>query len=300
MKKLAAAAYSRARTFLQAQARPLERARFAQHFEGASARPVLDALAAFRNADGGFGRALEPDLRQPESSPLATETALELLRESGAPASEPLVRGAVLWLVERFEPELPGWRAVSQAAESHPHAPHWAWELHRPGGPWDPVIIPSARVLSHLLHWDGLAPRELVTALELGVRAHVGALRAPVPADSLVYAASVALPELRAHVRALAPESVTREPAAWSGYCAKPLKLAPAPDAPLAEVLAAETAANLDWEIGRQEADGGWSPNWTWQGRFPADWERARREWRGELTLALLRSLRAYGRIEGL
>jgi len=68
MKRLSREAFDRARQFLKTQARPLDRAMFEYRFEGASAESVIAELARFQNDDGGFGRALEPDLRTPDSS----------------------------------------------------------------------------------------------------------------------------------------------------------------------------------------------------------------------------------------
>jgi hypothetical protein len=93
---------------------------------------------------------------------------------------------------------------------------------------------------------------------------------------------------------------VSTDPASFGEYVNKALKLAPLPESLFADVLAGPVATTLDYEIEHQQSDGGWDPNWSWQGAYPAEWEIARREWRGELTLKTLRSLRAYGRIEGL
>ena len=60
-------------------ARLLDRLRFRVLFEGASPEPLVTAIAAYQNADGGFGHALEPDLRGPESEPIPVWTALWLL-----------------------------------------------------------------------------------------------------------------------------------------------------------------------------------------------------------------------------
>ena len=72
MKQLSPEAFCRARHFLKAEARPLDRALFEHRFEKAPAQVVLNALDAYQNEDGGFGRALEADLRTPTSSALAT------------------------------------------------------------------------------------------------------------------------------------------------------------------------------------------------------------------------------------
>jgi hypothetical protein len=300
MKKLSAASYLQAADFLRRHARPLDRARFAHEFEGAPARAVLDALAAFRNPDGGFGRALEPDLRMEKSSALATATALDILAECGASHSEPLVKDAFAWLAAQFDPELSGWRCVPPDVDDFPRAPHWTWELHRPGGPWPHALIPGAWLLSHLSRWPELAPRGVTQAVERAFVRHVTGLTGEIGGDSLFYAASAGVAELAPRLRELALANVTRDPTQWLTYSAKPLKLAPAPDSPLAECLADEVALELDWELGQQAPDGSWLPNWSWQDQWPADWERARREWQGEVTLRMLRSLRAWGRIEGL
>jgi hypothetical protein len=74
---------TRAEQFLSAHARPLERALFARRFRAGPAEPVVAALEAYRNADGGFGRALEPDVRAPESMALHAEVALRALADAG-------------------------------------------------------------------------------------------------------------------------------------------------------------------------------------------------------------------------
>ncbi len=60
-----------ARGFLAGNARLLDRRRSELFFEGGDAAPVLAALGAHRNADGGFGHGLDPDLRSPASQPAA-------------------------------------------------------------------------------------------------------------------------------------------------------------------------------------------------------------------------------------
>jgi hypothetical protein len=155
-------------------------------------------------------------------------------------------------------------------------------------------------LLSHLQHWRSLAPAALVASYTEAFRAHVESLTAPAFGDGLYCASTVYDPRLRAKLRQLALESVNANPAEWGGYVNKPLKLAPLPGSLFADVLAGPVAANLDYEIEQQQSDGSWQPNWSWFGAYEAEWQRARREWCGELTLATLRSLRAFGRIEGL
>ena len=61
--------FEAAADFLAARARVLDRRVFERLFRGGAAQPVRDAVAAYRNADGGFGHALEPDCRAAASQP---------------------------------------------------------------------------------------------------------------------------------------------------------------------------------------------------------------------------------------
>ncbi|MGW7192554.1 hypothetical protein, partial [Streptomyces sp. NPDC054838] len=70
---------ARAERFIWLTARVLEQRRFAFHFLGGDADAVDAALGAYLGADGGYGHALDPDLRGPVSQPLHAAYALRVL-----------------------------------------------------------------------------------------------------------------------------------------------------------------------------------------------------------------------------
>ncbi|MEU9237175.1 hypothetical protein [Streptomyces subrutilus] len=70
---------ARAERFIWLTARVLEQRQFAFHFLGGDADPVDTALGSYLNGDGGYGHALDPDLRGPLSQPLHTAHALRVL-----------------------------------------------------------------------------------------------------------------------------------------------------------------------------------------------------------------------------
>jgi hypothetical protein len=107
--------------FVLANARLLERHRLGVLLHGASAELVLDALRAYRNPDGGFGHALEPDIRAPSSEPSATLHALAVLAEVGA-LEDPMVSGAAAWVASIADNQ-GGVPFSLPAAAAHPHAP---------------------------------------------------------------------------------------------------------------------------------------------------------------------------------
>lgn len=274
--------------FLREHARPLELRAFECLFEGAPHAAFVAALAAFRRDDGGFGNALEPDARAPESQPLFVDYALKSLHQVGARASE-LGAGACAFLRSASEPDgaLP-WLLPSALA--HPRAAHW--ETLRP------PALELTYGIAALLHWLGVEDPWLDTATEtcwsaLGeppeeAHALIGVLH------FLEYAPARPERDARlAHVREIVPR------ARWlslavpvEGYALTPLDIAPRPD-DLARTCFddATIEAHLDALAARQQADGGWPLSWDPPG------EAARAEWRGKWTLDALAILRAYGRI---
>jgi hypothetical protein len=110
-----------AERFVLSNARLLDRHRLAVLLHGGPVAQVLDALRGYRNPDGGFGHALEPDIRAPTSEPSATLRALEVLAEVGA-LDDPMVGEAAGWAASIAEPD-GGVPFSLPAAAAHPHAP---------------------------------------------------------------------------------------------------------------------------------------------------------------------------------
>ncbi len=104
----------------------LDRHRFAHLFLAASEAPVLEALRPYQSEDGGFGNALEPDLRAPVSQPLPVWSALTVLDESDG-FDDPMVMRACDYLqsVARSDGGVP---FVLPSAGPYPRAPWWKTE----------------------------------------------------------------------------------------------------------------------------------------------------------------------------
>src|SRR5437764_11818137 len=79
--------YTKGRAFIIREGRILDQRLAETVFDGAPAEPVVDALRAYQNPDGGFGHGLEPDKRCPDSQPLDVEIALRTLVKAGTDAT---------------------------------------------------------------------------------------------------------------------------------------------------------------------------------------------------------------------
>lgn len=122
--------FRKARAFIYRNARPLDMARWRYHFEGGNREDVLTALVAYQNADGGFGYALEADSFNPNSSPIQTWAACEILREIGfTDSSHAIIKGILRYLDSGadFSEKHNQWLNVVETNNDYPHAVWWSY-----------------------------------------------------------------------------------------------------------------------------------------------------------------------------
>jgi hypothetical protein len=279
-----------AETFIWSTARLVDRHRYAMLFAHGPAEPVGAALSGYQNPDGGFGHALEPDLRAPGSQPGATLYALEMLHEAGLLDGEMATR-ARTWIAEIALPDgnvpsaLPG-------LEGYPHAPWWAATLE--SGESSMLTFGLAGVL----HAGGVTGDEWLARATDWCWQAIDATRQP-SAYWLKYACAFldSVPDAdRAHA-ALSALASGVDPTAIApvggaeGEALRPLDLSPRPGS-RSRALVGERhiEAHLDAVENEQQEDGGWMFDW------PA-WSPAQTAaWRGVVTIRALTWLRDNGR----
>ena len=279
-----------ARTFVRREGRVLEQRLADVVFDGADPAPVVAAVAAYRNDDGGFGHGLEPDKLAPASQPLDVEVALERLVAVGAAAPE-LVSGACDWLatVSRGGAVPIAFASIAD----HPHAVHWD-EI-----PLAPAQNPTASIAGYL-HALGARHAWLDAATEWSFRSlevdgpptEVHALRcvtrllehAPNRARAEAHAPAVAA--------ALPAAALYQEHPAEGAYGLSPLEFARSPHSIARSWFRDDVIdANLDHLERQQQADGGWPIHWV-----PPS-SAAQGAWRAIVTVQALEVLTAYGRL---
>ena len=283
-------ALDHAADFVWRNARLLEQALFALRFAGGSQDQVVSAVLAYRNDDGGFGHALEPDLRGPPSQPIHTELALRALHDADVRDAEvALATCDFLASIAEDDGRVP---SVLPSAAAYPRAAHWeadAWPADSPN--------PTAAVVG-LLRWQGVDHELLDRASEWCW----GRLEQPFEDAHEIVAALTFLDHVADRPRAEAAGPAVAAQAHQAGwftertgatsYTLTPLDLVPTPDSVGSAAFDdALIEAHLDDLASRQEADGGW-PIF-----FDPPSPAAVLEWRGRWTVAALTTLRAYGRL---
>ena len=286
--------FRRAADFIWRNARLLDRHRFAHLFLGAPAAPVVGALRAYQNADGGFGNALEPDKRCPDSQPVDVEVALRILDEIDDEAvwHDSLVERALEFLDRITTPE-GGIPFVLPSVRAYPRAPWWEADDNPPASP-NPTAAIVGLLRKHGVRnpWIDRATDYSWRAVSAGSTEEVHELAAILTFLEYSVDRARAGRELdRIGARLFAAKLVELDPDA-SGYVKKPLDWAPTPTNWCRPLFSDDVmAAHLDALEARQQPDGGWSISW------PPVSPLCELEWRGAVTVDTLKTLRAFGRI---
>ncbi len=280
--------FERARQFIYAEARLIDRLVFAAAFDKGDPRAVITALAAYQNPDGGFGHALEPDTRTPTSQPLYVEVALQYMADARV-VDHAIARRACDFLAGVSAPE-GGVPILLPSFQSFAYAAHWqGWDL-RPG------INPNGGIAGLLGQLGVEHPyRERLetfcwTVLDSLKSAHD-------VSEALIFLAHVpdrarATPIAEHLVAALPTTPLFKPDPGAEGYGLDALHYAPSPDSFYRLFFADDVIARaLDHLADRQQPDGGWPISWNPPGNA------ARSEWRAIETLKALRILQAYSRI---
>lgn len=279
-----------AERFVWLNGRLIDRLRFAYHFGGGDPDRVREALRPYQNPDGGFGHALEPDLRGPTSQPEPIEVALHVLAEVTA-FDDPMVGRACDWLAANSTAD-GGVPFVLPTVRDDPRAPWWETSDDPPAS-----LLPTAAIAG-LLHAGGVQHPWVGTATAFCWQA-IESLT-----DTNPYQARSVLTFLdhvpdragaeRAYHRIaqfiLDGGHVALDPA-MTGEVHWPLDFASRPGGFGRRMFADDIISDhLDALVGRQQPDGGWTFNW------PAWTPVVEPEWRAVVTVESLLTLREYGR----
>jgi hypothetical protein len=284
--------------FMDTYARLIDRRRFDLLFGHGDADGAVAALTGYANGDGGFGWALEPDLRSASSQPVGALHAFEVLEEI-APSTSPLAARLCDWLesVSLADGGLP---FALPGADGPGSAPHWAGsDPSRSSLHITSAVCGIAHRVAH--HDPAVAEHPWLATATKYCLGEIATLKGPRGAyeflfilqflDALHDEDADAARELE-RLRPFVPESGAMPIAGGAeGETLRPLDLSPSPDRPLRKLFASEVvAADLDRLAAEQLDDGGWDVDW--RAFSPA----AALEWRGYVTVRALTILRANGR----
>ncbi len=298
--------YEKARGFIYRNARPLDLALWKYHFENGNREDVLTALMAYQNADGGFGHALEADSFNPNSAPIQTWTACEVLSEIGfTDGTHPIIRGILRYLDSGldFSEKHNQWLNSVKTNADYPHAVWWDYS--------DKVenYNPTAYLAGFILRFADKDSTLYKKAEKIARQAYEWFVSAVPYGDNHSAACFVALygylketgsglVDMREFVDKLKEEvnaNICRDTEKWrTEYVTLPSKFIGSKDnmfyAGNEELVQKELEITRESQLG----DGSYIVPWLWYNEYK-EYELAANWWKSRILIDKIRFLKAFG-----
>lgn len=304
MKKLSKTLLSQLTSYMNTEARPLEKSIFNYCFNDSSGDDILDSLVAFQNIDGGFGKGIEPDFKLIESSPMATSIGLRYLSKlDNTDRAQSMIAKAVKYLESTFDINRNGWYSVPSNVNGYPHAPWWEFR-----DDINMTVIdyswgnPTVELIGYLYKYKEYLNNLDIYSLKSYAISNLNK-RTKFNSEHEIFCyirmynaleeefSSQIVDTLKLAISQL----VNINQSEWINYVPMPLKFIYSDSVNFFGIERTFIDHNLDFLIDKLE-DGKISPAWQWE-KYLEEWEIAKVEWMGILTLEALLSLRKFNRI---
>ncbi|WP_407453780.1 hypothetical protein [Methanobrevibacter sp.] len=298
--------FEKARAFMYRNARPLDLARFQYHFENGSKEAVLNILSYYQNEDGGFGHAVEADCWNPNSIPLHSNTASEIIREIDVMDSQqPVIQGLLKWYESGKHFNGKSWEITVESNNDYPHAPWWHTEsvsschtdyngtaqiagfIARYADKGSDIFKLGVRIANEAI--EALSPDEIrdmhtcVCYMRMAELFEKGKATEHIPFDELKEKLHISINKL-----------IVTDTSKWSGYVCQPSCFINSKESEY--YLANKEIADYECKhiINTQLADGSWNIGWTWGGNYPDEWAISKNWWKGQWIIQNLLYLKGF------
>lgn len=298
--------FERAREFVYRNARPLDLARFQYHFENGSREAVLNVLSYYQNEDGGCGHAVEADCWNPNSTPLHTNTAGDILREMNyEDASHPLVQGMLRYYGSGKDFDGSHWALTVMSNNDYPHAPWWHTEsssschtdyngtaqiagfIVRYAEPGSDLYKLGIRVVNEAV--EALASSELTDMHTCACYVHMLEY-----IDKAGAAGQIPYDLLKERLHQAVKKLIGEDKSQWSGYSCRPSQFMNSRDSEFYPENKEMAEAECELILSTQLEDGSWDIPWGWSD-FPNEWPISKNWWKGHSIVSNLLYLKGFG-----
>ncbi|MCL1631522.1 hypothetical protein M3N64_06115 [Sporolactobacillus sp. CPB3-1] len=301
--------FSVIRNWIYRNARPLDLARWAYHFEGGSQENVLNALSVYQNQDGGFGHALEADSWNPNSTPIQTATAMEILREINFDGeNHPLIHGILKYLESGVDFRGGKWENTVSSNNDYPQAPWWHTDSDSANRrEYNPTAIIAGFILEQAdrnseIYLKGLAiAQELSKAflenshLEMHPLLCMNCMLMSI--DKADLHDEFEYDRLSERLRQQVNDLIKKDLNIWNDYGCKPSAFIQSPDSPFYKENKEFLIKELDYILDTRNAEGIWNITWSWN-NFIKEFAISENWWKANIVIKNIRLLQSFGRIE--
>jgi len=301
--------FQKAKEFIYRNARPLDFARWQYHFEHGSREAVLNALSFYQNEDGGFGHALEPDAWNPNSSPVQTWLATEILREVGfTDSSHPIIRGILNYLDSGKDFDGHLWHNIITSNDNYPHAEWWSTKSAGAHDDYNPTACLAGFIIKYAdkdskLYSTGcfIAKEAFNTYMNQGFLRNMHTVDCYIRLMQYVEEAGATdvfdVNALKDKLVKQVEFSITRNTAVWAtSYVCRPSRFIDSKES----IFYTENKEIADFEfdfiINSQLDDGSWNITWKWDS-FPEEWAVSQKWWKSDVIIRNLLYLKTFNKI---
>lgn len=307
-----------AREFVYRNARPLDLARWQYHFEGGSREAVLHALSYYQNPDGGFGHGLESDFLNPNSTPIATWAATQILQEVDLQdKNHPLLKGILSYLESGadFCTKQNQWLNTVPTNNDYPHATWWTYS-----GESDQRYNPTASLAGFIIKYADRDSTLFQKGCEIAHQAvewffdnvpfqesHITACFVQLyeylsESDYLenIFTETAAdrgitLDSFREKLRSHVHENICHDKDLWAvKYTSKPSDYFNSPESVFYTDNAETAKAELDFIVNSQLCDGSYPVTWQWWTEYK-EFEISANRWKCIFAVNNMRYLKNFG-----
>lgn len=300
--------FEQARNFMYRNARPLDLARFQYHFENGDKETVMNVLSFYQNADGGCGHAIEADYWNPNSSPMHTSVACEIIKEINYKDKEnPVIKGILSYLDSGKDFNGTGWNLLIESNNDYPHAPWWETESESVSHTVYNGTVQLAGFIIRYADRDSnlfqLGLRIIKEAIDEFIK---NGLRDMHTCGSYIHMAQfiaqtdaidlVDYETLHSKLHETVNKLLVKDTTKWGGYVCKPSNFMNTKKSVFYDANKELAEYECEYIINTQLEDGSWNITWSWD-KYPDEWPISKNWWKGHLIIQNLLYLKGFGRI---
>lgn len=283
-------------------ARPLEVARLNYLFFEGSKDAIIDELAKYQNEDGGFGHALEPDIWNPNSSPIQTWVAITILRTLDLKRDHPMIIKILNYLESSFDGFFMTWLRLDESNDNYPHAPWWSYQdeipSFNPSASIAGFVIRYAPPLSEVYKQAFYVADYVVKSLKYTDDIlEVHELRSVLDmANDLLksHHAGLINHDIKKNLIHQMESLLEKDPNKWfTSYCVKPSALIKAHPSIGSDVFKDLMLEEFELALKSRDKNGVWPITWQWTD-YPEAFEIAFKNWIGVLGCEYLELMLNY------
>lgn len=297
--------FERARTFIYRNARPLDLVRFQYHFENGSKERVLEVLTYYQNEDGGCGHAVEADCWNPNSIPLHSGTAGDIIREIDfEDAAHPFIQGLLKFYGSGKYFDGKHWDITVESNNHYPHAPWWHTDsvsaCHTDYNGTAQIagfIIRYADRNSDLFKLGIRIAKEAIEALSSEEIADMHTCTCYVRMAELIEKAGavnlIPYNYLKEKLHKSVNRLIVKDKTKWGGYICKPSQFMMSRESEYYAANKDMAEYECEFITETQLDDGSWDISWKWDD-YPDEWSISKTWWKSHVIILNLLYLKGF------